>query len=89
MDSRRLSARTPRRSNAQNWRVASSWDSPSRTIWSRIMSAIPRPAVPAPWITIRWSRIRDPAARTAENAAASTTAAVPCMSSLKVQHESA
>ena len=51
---------------------------------SRIMSAIPRPAVPAPWMTTRWSRIRPPAARTAENAAASTTAAVPCMSSLNV-----
>ena len=48
------------------------------------MSAIPSPAVPAPWMTTRWSRIRDPAARTAENAAASTTAAVPCMSSLNV-----
>ena len=50
------------------------------------MSAMPRPAVPAPWMTTRWSRIREPAARTAENTAASTTAAVPCMSSLNVQH---
>ena len=56
---------------------------------SRIMSAIPSPAVPAPWITTRWSRIRPPAARTAENAAASTTAAVPCMSSLNVHTRSA
>ena len=56
---------------------------------SRIMSAIPSPAVPAPWMTTRWSRIREPAARTAENAAASTTAAVPCMSSLNVQTWSA
>src|SRR4029450_10139795 len=49
---------------------------------SRSMSATPSPAVPAPWITTRWSRMRPPAARTAEKAAASTTAAVPCMSSL-------
>ena len=82
-------AEEPSRSSAQNRAVASSRDSPSRTIWSRIMSAMPSPAVPAPWMTTRWSRIRDPAARTAENAAASTTAAVPCMSSLNVQTWSA
>ena len=80
---RRAARRGPAR---QNRRVASSCERPSRTIWSRIMSAMPSPAVPAPWMTTRWSRIRDPAARTAENAAASTTAAVPCMSSLNVQH---
>jgi hypothetical protein len=43
---------------------------------SAIMSAIPIPAVPAPWMTTRWSRIRLPAARTAANASASTTAAL-------------
>ncbi len=51
----------------------------------RSASAIPIPAVPAPWITIVWSRIAVPAARVAPSAAASTTAAVPWMSSLKVQ----
>ena len=46
---------------------------------------MPMPAVPAPWMTIRWSvsaiRRRGPRRSTA----ASATAAVPCMSSLKVQ----
>jgi hypothetical protein len=48
------------------------------------MSATPIPAVPAPWIITRWSRIRLPVVLAAANAAASTTAAVPCMSSLNV-----
>jgi hypothetical protein len=56
---------------------------------SRMMSAMPTLAVPAPWMTTRWSRTRVPAAWTPANAAASTTAAVPCMSSLKVQTWSA
>jgi hypothetical protein len=40
-------------------------------------------------MTNRWSRFRVPAVRIAANAAASKTAAVPCVSSLKVQHSSA
>ena len=58
---------------------------PSSIITCRSTSAIPIPAVPAPWITTVWSRIAVPAARVAHSAAASTTAAVPWMSSLKVQ----
>ena len=72
--SRRLAARSsvisPERPVTQNRRLASSGDRPSRTITSTIISAMPMPAVPAPWMTTRWSRSRDPAARTAENAAA-------------------
>ena len=52
---------------------------------SRIMSAMPSPAVPDPWMTTRWSRIRDPVTVSPEKIAAITTAAVPCMSSLNVQ----
>src|SRR6266536_560722 len=40
-------------------------------------------------MTTRWSRIRTPAAFAAAKAAARTTTAVPCMSSLKVQSWSA
>jgi hypothetical protein len=56
---------------------------------SRSISATPTPAVPAPWMTTRWSVMWVPLARAAASAAARTTAAVPCMSSLKVQHWSA
>jgi hypothetical protein len=52
---------------------------------SRTMSAMPMPAVPAPRMTTRWSRRLVPLARMAARMAANTTAAVPCMSSLKVQ----
>ena len=65
--------------------MASSGLSPSSIMTCRSASAIPIPAVPAPWITITWSRMAVPAARAAPSAAASTTAAVPWMSSLKVQ----
>ena len=69
--SRRLAAGSsvisPERSVAQNRRLASSKDSPSRTMTSTIMSAMPMPAVPAPWMTTRWSRRRDPAVRTPES----------------------
>ena len=58
------------------------------TTW-RSTSAIPIPAVPAPWITTVWSAMDVPAARTAPSAAASTTAAVPWMSSLNVQQDPA
>ena len=86
---RRSSVISPWRPRHQNRPVASSGVSPSRTMTSRSMSAMPTPAVPAPWITTRWSAMRVPLALAAANAAASTTAAVPCMSSLKVQHWSA
>src|SRR5262249_1426545 len=51
--------------------------------------APPPPAVPGPKIPTRSSAIRRPAARTPAVAAASTTAAVPCMSSLNVHTEEA
>jgi hypothetical protein len=46
---------------------------------------MPMPAVPAPKTTMRWSRAAIPVTSTAARIAASTTAAVPWMSSLKVQ----
>ena len=55
-------------------------------IASRIWSAIPMPAVPAPKIDdplIAHRRV--PATRTAPSIAASTIAPVPCMSSLKIR----
>ena len=55
---------------------------------SRIWSAIPMPAAPAPKMTTRWFRSGVPQTRTAEIAAASAMAPVPCISSLKVQMRS-
>ena len=63
-------------------------ESPSRIISSRIMSAIPQSRRCPHRGSPSADRASAPAARTAANAAASTTAAVPCMSSLNV-HTSA
>jgi hypothetical protein len=49
--SARSSVNSPRRPRRQNRRVASSRDSPWPTMTSRSMSAMPSPAVPAPWTT--------------------------------------
>ncbi len=51
-------------------------------------SAIPQPAEPAPRMATRWSRSRPPATATAASKVPVVTAAVPWMSSLKVQSRS-
>ncbi len=63
---------------------ASASDSPSATIDRTICSQTPTPADPAPSMTTVCSRARDPAATAAAVSAATTTAAVPWMSSLNV-----
>jgi len=52
------------------------------------MSATPIPADPAPSMTMRWSRGREPVALTAPASAPTTTAAVPWISSLNVSRRS-
>ena len=61
---------------------------PERSMVSRTRSAMPIPALPAPKTTTRWSSRSMPVTSTAARIAASTTAAVPWMSSLKVQTRS-
>src|ERR1035441_4644646 len=75
----------PWRSTHQKRLAASSLERPSRTMASRSWSATPIPAVPAPKMTTRWLRSGVPQTRTAEIAAASVIAPVPCISSLKMQ----
>ena len=75
-------------STSQKRPSASSRESPSRIIASQSWLATPTPAVPAPKTTTRCFRRGTPHARTAEIAAASTMAPVPCMSSLNVQTRS-
>ncbi len=59
-------------------------ETPCVAIARRIRSAMPIPAVPEPKITMRSSRRRPPVTLSAERIAASTTPAVPWMSSLNV-----
>ena len=79
---RRPAAPACRRTRSSAWPRPRS--RPSRSMTTRIWSAIPIPAVPAPKITTRCSRGRDPATRIPASAAASVIAPVPCTSSLKM-----
>ena len=78
----------PKRSTMKTRLRASASSMPSLTIATTIISAIPQPALPAPRKVTRWSESFSPLALQAAIRVATTTEAVPWMSSLKQQTSS-
>ncbi len=76
---------SPWRSMRKKRDRASGSGRPSSTIAATSCSAMPQPAEPAPRIATVWSRSGRPVTATAASRAPVVTAAVPWMSSLKVQ----